>query len=216
MGELTVNGKTPFVVQRMTLRDIPEVMAVEKASFPSPWSATAYRHELTHNDRSHYIVVRQRGSPRAQPRRGWFDRWLKRPASQLPPVIGYGGFWVLGEEAHISTIAVHPNWRGHGIGELLLVAMLDLAVTLDAQVVTLEVRVSNVVAQNLYRKYQFEAAGRRRRYYRDNGEDALIMTTPCLDDPTLLKTYHQRRTALYERLEKSVARDAQEAADHPR
>ena len=215
MSDLTADGKIPLVVQRMALQDIPEVMAVEKESFPLPWSATAYRHELAQNEHSHYVVVRQRGLSRVYPRRRWIDRWLKKPESQ-PPVIGYGGFWVLGEEAHISTIAVHPDWRGQGIGELLLAAMVDLAVALEAQVVTLEVRVTNIVAQNLYRKYLFEEVGRRRRYYRDNNEDALIMTTPCLDDPVFLETYHRRRATLSERLSKPVTSGHQGATSDKR
>lgn len=220
MGDLTsdlmANSRIPFVVQYMGIRDIPEVMAIEKDSFPLPWSAAAYRHELTQNDLSHYVVVRKRGPPRVSPRMRRFDGWFRKPKSRQPPMIGYGGFWVLGEEAHISTIAVRPDWRGHGIGELLLVAMIDSAAAQEAQFVALEVRISNLVAQNLYLKYLFEKAGRRRRYYRDNDEDALIMTTPRIDDPTFLETYCRRRQALYERLRTSVISDEQEAIKQKR
>jgi ribosomal-protein-alanine N-acetyltransferase len=200
MSDLMANSGTPFVAQYMEIRDIPEVMAIEKDSFPLPWSAAAYRHELTQNDLSCYIVVRKRGPPRVSPRTRRFDGWFRKPKPRWPPMVGYGGFWVLGEEAHISTIAVRPDWRGHGIGELLLIAMIDSAAAQEAQFVTLEVRISNLVAQNLYLKYLFEKVGRRRRYYRDNDEDALIMTTPHIDDPTFLETYCRRRQALYERL----------------
>ncbi len=216
MPDLMADARIPLIVQRMEVRDIPEVMAIEKVSFPLPWSATAYRHELTQNDLSHYIVVRKREPPRVPPCTRWLDRWFRKLNSRLPPVVGYGGFWVLGEEAHISTIAVRPDWRGHGIGELLLAAIIDLAATLKAQVVTLEVRVSNRVAQNLYRKYLFEEAGRRRRYYRDNNEDALSMTTPQIDDPAFLETYHRHRQALYEQLRKLVIGDEQGAISHKR
>ncbi|MFZ5917867.1 MAG: ribosomal protein S18-alanine N-acetyltransferase [Chloroflexota bacterium] len=190
----------PFTVRPMVVDDVPQVMAVEKVSFSTPWSATAYRHELTQNELSHYIVVQQPTPAATSGGRAWLDRWLGRVSLQPATMIGYGGFWVLGQEAHISTIAVHPDWRGQGLGELLLISMIDLAATLDAQEVTLEVRVSNLVAQNLYRKYLFEETGRRRRYYRDNDEDALVMTTPAIDSPAFLETYRQRRTALAKRL----------------
>ena len=200
MSEPGADSKIPFTVQRMQVRDIPEVMVIEKDSFPTPWSATAYRHELTQNELSHYIVARQREPPGVPSRTRWFDRWSKRSEPRLSPLVGYGGFWIMDGEAHISTIAVQPDRRGHGIGELLLTAMIDLAVSLQARVVALEVRASNLVAQNLYRKYLFEKAGHRRHYYRDNAEDALIMATPHTDDPAFLRTFRQRRQALYERL----------------
>jgi len=202
IGDLTADPRFPFIVQPMQVRDIPEVMAIEKDSFPSPWSATAYRHELTQNEFSHFIVVRKREPP-PTPSPGWsLTRWLSRSKPQWPPILGYGGFWVLDDEAHISTIAVQPEWRGRGLGELLLTAMIDLAALLNARFVTLEVRVSNLVAQNLYRKYLFQEVGRRRRYYRDNDEDAAIMTTPPVDDPTFVETLRQHRRALRERLRK--------------
>jgi ribosomal-protein-alanine N-acetyltransferase len=197
---LSTDVSIPFVVQPMKVQDIPEVMAVEKVSFPFPWSASAYRHELTQNELSHYIVVRERQPPRVAPQTSWLDRWLRRSKSRQPPVIGYGGFWVLNIEAHISTIAVQPNWRGHGLGELLLTEMIEKARSLKAQVVTLEVRVSNHVAQNLYRKYLFEEVGLRRRYYRNNNEDALIMTTPDIDDSTFVENLNRCRAKLDERL----------------
>jgi ribosomal-protein-alanine N-acetyltransferase len=92
------------------------------------------------------------------------------------------GFWFIVDEAHISTIAVHPDFRQHGIGEILLQWALREALHLDAQLVTLEVRVSNHKAINLYEKYGFEVVGRRAHYYRDNNEDALLMTRINSDD----------------------------------
>ncbi len=189
----------PYVVEYMRLADIKEVMEIERASFPTPWSARAYHYELTENELSHYFVVRQRPSQESQP------RLLNRVRRSLgggtkPPILGYGGFWVVAGEAHISTIAVHPNWRRRGIGELLLVAMLDRAIELGAEIATLEVRVSNIVAQNLYRKYSFEQVGLRRRYYSDRGEDALIMTTERLTSITFQSRFQRLKQALCEKL----------------
>lgn len=202
LRELMADPDIPFSVQPMEVSDIPQVTAIEKESFALPWSATSYRHELTQNDLSYYLVVRHQDAPTLAAQTPWLDRWLNRVRIERTPVVGYSGFWVLDDEAHISTIAVRPNLRGRGIGELLLVAMIEQALSLQTQVVTLEVRVSNRVAQNLYRKYLFEEVGRRRRYYRDNDEDALIMTTPDLDDLVFRQVYRRNRRMLYERLHK--------------
>jgi ribosomal-protein-alanine N-acetyltransferase len=169
----------------MTLADIPAVFAIDRLSFALPWSENAYRTELLHNQNSHFIVALaspEDGGRRPAPARGWLARLMGRAAPAAPAeaaprqVVGYGGFWYIVDEAHISTIAAHPEWRGRGVGERLLAAMLERALDLGAVLSTLEVRVSNERAQNLYRKHGFEVVGRRKRYYRDNGEDALLMT----------------------------------------
>jgi ribosomal-protein-alanine N-acetyltransferase len=169
-----VQDEPPFVVEPMRLDDVPQVMRIERESFPLPWPERAYRYELTENHSSHYLVLRRTQSI---PSTGWWKplgRLLRRDGR--PPVLGYGGFWMIAGEAHISTIAVTPAWRHRGLGELLLWSMLQRASALGAFEATLEVRVSNTVAQHLYQKYGFEKVGRRKRYYQDNGEDAWIMT----------------------------------------
>jgi ribosomal-protein-alanine N-acetyltransferase len=193
----------PYVVEPMRLRDIKEVMKIEYASFPSPWSARAYRYELLENDLSHYFVVRQRQM--AGPRSGLLAKARHSLGAGIQsPVLGYGGFWMMAGEAHISTIAVQPAWRRRGIGELLLVAMLDRAIELGAEIATLEVRVSNIAAQNLYHKYGFEQVGLRRRYYRDNDEDALIMSTERLTSFTFQSRFQQLKQALRKKLIKGL------------
>ncbi|MFQ5814110.1 MAG: ribosomal protein S18-alanine N-acetyltransferase [Anaerolineae bacterium] len=193
----------PYVVEPMRLRDIKEVMEIEHISFPSPWSARAYRHELLDNDLSHYFVVRQRQVERpelsllARARR--FLRGEMRQA-----ILGYGGFWLMTGEAHISTIAVQPHWRRRGIGELLLVAMLDRAAELEAEIATLEVRVSNVTAQSLYHKYGFQKVGLQRHYYRDRNEDALTMSTERLTSAAFQSHFQQLKQALWEKLTQAL------------
>ena len=103
-------------------------------------------------------------------------------------------------EAHVSTIAVKPNWRRRGVAELLLVAMLDRATELGAEIATLEVRVSNVTAQNLYYKYGFQQVGLQRHYYRDRDEDALSMSTERLSSATFQSRFRQLKQALREKL----------------
>jgi ribosomal-protein-alanine N-acetyltransferase len=193
----------PYIVEPMRLRDISEVMEIERVSFSSPWSARSYRYELLENDLSHYFVVRRR-HPK-EPRLSLLARIGRTLGGGIrPPVLGYSGFWLMVGEAHVSTIAVQPNWRRRGLGELLLVAMLDQAVEIEADIATLEVRVSNIVAQNLYHKYGFRQVGLRRRYYRDSNEDALIMSTERLTSATFQSQFQQLKRALREKLTRSL------------
>lgn len=158
----------------MILADLDQVMEIERASFSAPWSRQAYRFEITQNAHSTMRVVRAPGA---------LARNLARPSlggTETPTVVAYGGFWLLVDEAHVATIAVHPNWRGLGLGELLLLALLEQGLALGAARATLEVRVSNLAAQNLYLKCGFEIVARNKAYYADNDEDAYIMATPSL------------------------------------
>jgi [ribosomal protein S18]-alanine N-acetyltransferase len=166
----------PITLAKMEVADIPEVVEIDRLSFALPWSESSYRHELTQNDASHFVVAL---SP-APPRPKLIARLLGQPTGRR--IIGYGGFWFVIDEVHINTLAVHPRWRGQGIGERLLTALLTEALELGAVEATLEVRAGNTVAQNLYRKYNFEVVGRRKHYYRDNQEDALLMTARLDED----------------------------------
>ena len=156
---------------RMELADLPQVLELDRLSFPLPWSRTSFEHELTLNPASHLFVL---ADPAAVGAPDWLGRW--RGESPARKIVGYAGFWLIVDEAHISTIAIRPEYRGQGLGEQLLVGLLRQALKLGAVLATLEVRVSNHVAQNLYRKYGFAEVGRRKHYYKDNGEDALLLT----------------------------------------
>jgi ribosomal-protein-alanine N-acetyltransferase len=161
------------VVDPMRLDDLPAVHAIERASFTAPWPEHAYRSELETNRLAHYLVAR---------------------AGER--VIGYGGMWIMVDEAHITTFAIHPAWRRRHIGELLLLAFLDLAMDRDAHEATLEVRLSNLPARRLYEKYGFRPVGLRPRYYSDDNEDALIMTTLPLAEPAMRDRITRLRVAL--------------------
>ena len=207
---MNLNG-LPYVIEPMRLRDVAEVMEIERLAFPSPWSARAYRYELQENNLSHYLVARPQ-KPLAEkesgfwagPRRERFVERLRRSLGvETSPggnILGYGGFWLMAGEAHISTIAVRPKWRRRGIGELLLVAMLELAVELGGDVATLEVRVSNISAQSLYHRYGFAKMGLRPRYYSDRGEDALIMTTKRLTSAAFQTAFQRLKAELRQKL----------------
>jgi [ribosomal protein S18]-alanine N-acetyltransferase len=142
------------LIEPMRLDDLEAVHRIELASFSSPWPANAYRSELETNRLASYLVARVDDE-----------------------IVAYGGMWLMVDEAHITTFAVHPAWRRQRIGERLLLAFLDLALARHAREATLEVRLSNISARRLYEKYGFRPVGLRPRYYSDDGEDALIMTT---------------------------------------
>ncbi len=197
-----------YIVQPMQMEDIPEVMEIERVSFPSPWPAQAYRHEVSQNRLAHYFVARHQfvDEPEEDVEKeksgllGSVQRWAHGKKASSPSVVGYCGFWVAADEVHISTIAVNPSFREQGIGQLLLVTAIEKALELGANLISLEVRVSNIAAQNLYRKYGFKVVGRRRRYYSDNREDALIMTAEYIASAPYQRMFQKRHEELIQRL----------------
>lgn len=212
-----------YLIERMRLDDIPRVQDIEAQSFSAPWSAQAYEQDLRNNQLAHYIVLRELpdatptptpapDGARPQAERTSLGSRVVNVLSRLrsapppiatvprPPIIGFAGVWMMVDEAHLVTIAMAPGQRGKGLGELLLIAMIDLSCILGASVMTLEVRVSNHVAQGLYRKYGFSNEGVRRRYYSDNGEDALIMTSGNLTSASYQTHYQELKRALLARV----------------
>lgn len=186
----------------MTLSDLDQVIEIERASFSLSWSKRAYRYEIVENEHSTMLVVRPAPSLLGRP-----APWLRRLARILPgvraetgPVLGYAGFWLLVDDAHVATIAVDPALRGRGLGALLLASLLKRATELGARRSTLEVRVSNEAAQSLYLKYGYQIVERRRRYYSDNNEDAYLMATPSLRSPAFQEMLRRHREALARRL----------------
>jgi ribosomal-protein-alanine N-acetyltransferase len=200
----------------MTMADVPRVIEIEKLSYPATWPASAYRKELQENRWAHYIVLRDKmlmhpldaaSIEPERPRRPFpLSLFLSRPEAPMPTpqqssIIGFAGLWLMVDEAHITTIAIHPDNRGKYLGELLLSSLIDIAYRIEARWVTLEVRVTNHVAQNLYRKYGFREAGVRPRYYSDNQEDALIMWTEELSSLSYKERFGELKNLLYQQLE---------------
>lgn len=189
-------GQIPYLVEPMALSDLDQVMAVEQAAFSLPWSKRAYRYEIVENEHSTMLVVRPVTRLLGLP-----ADWLRRLNLANPePVLGYAGFWLLVDDAHVATIAVHPDWRRRGLGELLLASLLERAMALGAHRSTLEVRVSNQAAQALYVKYGFQILERRRRYYSDDNEDGYLMATPPFQTEAFRENLARRLAALRERL----------------
>ncbi|MCE5260185.1 MAG: ribosomal protein S18-alanine N-acetyltransferase [Chloroflexi bacterium] len=174
-------SKLPYEITPMVLDDVPTVHTIELEAFSLPWSAAAFAHELKDNPSSQYLVLRYKPYIYEPPARRLLPRVMRhlvQSPTNDPALLGYGGYWMVLEEAHICTLALRGEWRGRGLGELLLLSLIESALTRQAEAVTLEVRVTNYRAQNLYAKYGFEVVGKRIGYYTDNNEDALIMTTP--------------------------------------
>ncbi|HET8577456.1 MAG TPA: ribosomal protein S18-alanine N-acetyltransferase [Methylomirabilota bacterium] len=147
-----------FALGPMTLDDLEEVMAIERASFRTPWSQGAFRYELTQNRVAHCMVMR------AGTR-----------------IVGYLCLWEIGHEIHITNLAVHPAYRRRGVARALLEAMLAGARQRGVELVFLEVRPTNADAIGLYGSFGFQVIGRRKGYYFDNGEDALVMEARLAD-----------------------------------
>lgn len=203
-----------YSVDEMTMADLPRIVEIERLAYTTPWPPSAYRRELQENRMAHYIVVRDTwlkppeplGAPREDPHRPFPLSLLpvRVPPAIAPEaanIVGFAGLWHMVNEAHITTIAAHPEYRGRGVGELMLSSMIGVAYTVHARFVTLEVRVSNYVAQNLYRKYGFSQTGVRRRYYSDNHEDAFVMSTENISTDAYQARYAELRSRLLLRLE---------------
>ena len=158
-----------IIIRRMTEADVDGVAAVEAATFPTPWSRDAFDSEMR-NVAARYLVAEKEGK-----------------------VIGFAGAWIILDESHITNIAVLKDERGQGIGRMLTQGLMQYLSNLGAAYATLEVRKSNEVAQNLYKSLGFIKLGVRKRYYEDNGEDALIMV--CDHMPEADPDFEEAETA---------------------
>ncbi len=138
--------------RKMTVDDVDQVYEIEKLSFTLPWTKDAFYNEMNINDHAYYVI-----------------------AETEEGIVGYCGMWLVMDEAHVTNIAIHPKYRGKKMGGGLMQAAIDVAKAQGAVLMTLEARVSNTVAQNLYRKLGFKNGGIRKRYYTDNYEDAIVM-----------------------------------------
>jgi ribosomal-protein-alanine N-acetyltransferase len=184
-----------FNIRPMRREDLPQVNEIDREAFPTLWPPPNYQRELD-NGLAHYIVAcddeieyqppeppedaPKKGIPgllgRLRPRFNNYPSNNEAPPKAREYIYGFTGLWLLAGEAHITNIAVREKHRRQGMGELLLISLIDLAIELGAKLVTLEVRASNTDAQSLYAKYGFVEVGLRRGYYTDNREDGVLMT----------------------------------------
>lgn len=173
----------PLRIDPLRLEDVPEIEDIDRRSFSTPWPPNAYARELE-NGLARYFVLRRVDD-----------------ADAIGRTLGFAGLWLVADEAHLMTIAVRPEERGQGYGERLFLHAIETAIAAGTDSLTLEVRESNAVAQHLYRKYGLVAVGRRKNYYRDPQEDALLMTAVDLRSAG----YRQRLTRLRDALESRLS-----------
>ncbi len=186
-----------YAVRLMRVEDIPQVSEIDKEAFPTQWPPPSFRRDLN-SKLMRYLVALEESNPypsiqvsnyRAE---GQLQRLISKishlfnkehlsdyegVAQNKHNILGYASMWLMVDEAHLTSIAVRGTHRRRGVGELLLISIINSAAQLNAQIVTLEVRASNLEAQALYEKYGFTRVGMRRSYYSDDGEDAVIMST---------------------------------------
>jgi ribosomal-protein-alanine N-acetyltransferase len=158
------------VIEEMVLDDVPAVQEIEREIFLTPWPRNAYRRELLQNKMASYVVLRDRDE-----------------------IVGYAGLWKMHDEAHVTTVGVRRKDQGRGFGMALMLALIERSFALESRWMTLEVRASNYGAMALYEKLGFKVIGRRRGYYTDDGEDAVVMWSDSLLAPAFRERFQELR-----------------------
>jgi len=188
----------------MEYGDISQVAQIDREAFPGEWvfrSQSAYKQDLNNPSVRYVVACEKRDVPVSEEQTMQKLPWFKRPfgygrrLSTSEDVVGFSGFWMMLREAHVIAIGVRNGYRRLGIGEALLIATIELAQALNAYIVTLEVRASNTVAQELYRKFGFRTVGRRLKYYSSDGEDAIIMSTDNITSVSFQASFRQLKKA---------------------
>ena len=176
-----VQTRQQLSIEPMREGDVPMVQEIEKDIFSTPWPRNAYYRELASKNTAHYLVLRREEGDRSE-------------------IVGYGGMWRMYDEAHVTTIGVRRDQQRGGYGRILFAALVQAAYDLGAKWVTLEVRTSNENAQRMYENFGFKVIGRRKGYYTDNGEDAIVMWSDSIYSPRFRQAYEQN----LERIEQDV------------
>ncbi len=199
-----------FVLRPMQVGDVPQVAAIDRIAFPTPWPPAAFRTELRRDCATYLVLARRDQRTGSESTTSWLPRLFRRQNSCQ--VDGYVGFRVQDGRGHITTIAIRPEWRGKGLGEYLLAVALSRMISSHVGTVTLEMRPSNEIAYRLYRKHEFRAVHLHRKYYRD-GEDAWLMAVD-LRDAAYDGRLKERRHAVLQRLAEEQIEVGQAAGDH--
>jgi ribosomal-protein-alanine N-acetyltransferase len=168
-----VQLRQPLAIQPMREADVATVQEIERQIFSTPWPKNAYFRELSSRSSAHYIVLR-RGT---------------QTVGDEDELIGYAGMWKMYDEAHVTTIGVRRDLQHHGYGRILFAGLVQAAYDMGAKWVTLEVRTSNENAMRMYESFGFKVIGRRRGYYTDNGEDAIVMWSDSIYAPRFRRAF---------------------------
>jgi ribosomal-protein-alanine N-acetyltransferase len=181
-----------LAIEPMREDDVPTVQEIERHIFATPWPRNAYYRELSSRNSAYYVVLRREG----------------RGGSEI---VGYGGMWRLYDEAHVTTIGVRQDLQHQGLGRVIFAGLIQASYDMGAKWVTLEVRASNENAMRMYEAYGFKVIGRRKGYYTDNGEDAIVMWSDSIYSPRFRRAYE----ANLQRIEQEVRGLRREPPDHP-
>jgi ribosomal-protein-alanine N-acetyltransferase len=165
-----VQIREQFAIEPMREADVPTIQEIERHIFSTPWPRNAYYRELASRNSAYYIV-------------------LRRETAGDPEIVGYGGMWRMYDEAHVTTIGVRQDLQHHGYGRILFAGLVQAAYDMGAKWITLEVRASNDNAMRMYETYGFKVIGRRKGYYTDNGEDAIVMWSDSIYSPRFGRAY---------------------------
>lgn len=197
-------GKNQYTIRLAKDRDIHQVAEIDREAFSEEQLFRSYAsyHREIHNPLARYIVAcaeeehELNTNRQIMPEPPWYKRLLSHNHHNVQHttseqyVFGFAGFWITPDEAHITALGVRSNHRRSGMGERLLISLIDLATQLSIKTITLEVRASNKAAQSLYQKYGFQTVGRRPRYYSNNSEDAVLMSINTIT-PASFQTHFQ-------------------------
>jgi ribosomal-protein-alanine N-acetyltransferase len=176
----------PYCVRPMCNEDVSQVTEIDQEAFPTMWPPANYKRELG-TQLAHYIIAHEVSTAT--------DGDEAAVTNERQYVVGFAGFWMMANEAHITNIAVRKSHRRRGIGELLLISMIDLALELGAQLITLEVRASNIAAQGLYHKYGLNQLHIRPGYYTDNKENALVLASEDITSAAFQRRFKRLKKA---------------------
>ena len=186
-----VQIRQQLALELMREADIATIQEIEREIFATPWPRNAYYRELASRSSAHYVVLRH-------------EAMAERPASSAsemdPSIVGYGGMWRMYDEAHVTTIGGRHELHHQGYGRIIFAGLVQAAYDMGAKWVTLEVRTSNENAMRMYELFGFKVIGRRKGYYTDNGEDAIVMWSDSIHSPRFRRAYESN----LERIEADV------------
>lgn len=209
-------GGNQYTIRLAEDRDIRQVAEIDREAFSEEQLFRSYAsyHREIHNPLARYIVAcagEEHGlntNKQIMPKLPWYKRLLSHNyqvqyTTNEQYILGFAGFWIMPDEAHITALGVRSNHRRSGIGERLLISLIDLATQLSIKTITLEVRASNEAAQSLYRKYGFQTVGSRSRYYSNNKEDAVLMSTNTITSASFQAHFQELKQAHRQRWKES-------------
>lgn len=175
-----VQLRQQLALELMREGDIGTVQEIEREIFATPWPRNAYYRELASRSSAHYVVLRQEGMA---------ERPVASSSEMDSTIVGYGGMWRMYDEAHVTTIGVRRELHHQGYGRIIFAGLVQAAYDMGAKWVTLEVRTSNENAMHMYEGFAFKVIGRRKGYYTDNGEDAIVMWSDSIHSPRFRRAY---------------------------